>query len=84
VDGSITSKGSKITGTPAIFGGNFPYISVAPKTVEYNNDSSISAGILQAMNFADPSLGQIIAKLKARGYYQDTLIPCKQERIGAY
>ncbi len=68
----------------AIFGGNFQYISIAQKTVEYNNDSSISAGVLQAMNFMDSSLGQIVAKLKAKGYYQDTLIPCKQARTGAY
>jgi len=81
---SITSKGSKITGTPAIFGGDFQYISVAQKTTEYNNDSSTSAGILQAMNFMDSSLEQIIAKLKAKGYYQDALIPCKQAQTGAY
>jgi hypothetical protein len=69
---------------PAIFGGNFQYASVARKNVEYNNDSSTSSGILRAMNFIDSSLGQIVAKLKAKSYYQDTLIPCKQARTGAY
>jgi hypothetical protein len=84
VNASIASKGSKITGIPAIFGGNFQYVSVAPKTVEYNGDSSTSAGILQAMNFVGSFLRQIVAKLKAKGYYPDALIPWKQERIGGY
>jgi hypothetical protein len=69
---------------PAIFGDNFQYVSVAQKTVEYNNDSSTSAGILQAMIFVGSFLRQIVAKLKAKGYYPDTLIPWKQERIGDY
>ena len=74
VNASITSGGAKITGMPAIFGGNFQCVSVAEKIAEYNNDSSISPGILQAMDFVDSSLGKIVAKLKAKGYYQDTLI----------
>src|SRR3954447_6795165 len=64
VNASITSGGSQITGMPAIMGGNFQCVSVAQKTVEYKNDSSLSAGILQALDFVDSSLGQIVAKLK--------------------
>jgi hypothetical protein len=74
VNASITSGGSQISGPPAIFGGNFQSVSVAQKTLEYNNDSSISTGILKALDFVDSSLGQIVAKLKAKGYYEDTLI----------
>lgn len=74
VNASITSEGSPITGMPALFGGNFQSVSVAQKTIEYNNDSSISTGILKAIDFVDSSLGQIVAKLKAKGYYEDTLI----------
>ena len=74
VNASITSGGSKITAMPSFFGGNFQCVSVAEKTAEYNNDSSISAGILQALDFVDASLGQIVTKLKAKGYYKDTLI----------
>ena len=55
VNASIASKGSKTTRMPAIFGGNFQYVSFAQKAVKYNNDSSISAGILQVMNFVGSS-----------------------------
>jgi hypothetical protein len=60
---------------PAIFGGNFQYVSVARKTIECNNDASTSAGILQAMKFVGSFLRQIVAKLKAKAYYPDALIP---------
>jgi hypothetical protein len=55
VNASIASKGSKTTRMPAIFGGNIQYVSVAQKTVKYNNDSPISGGILQVMNFVGSS-----------------------------
>lgn len=74
VNASITSGGSKISSMPKLMGGNFQCVSVAQKTIEYNNDSSISPGILLAMDFVDSSLGKVVAKLKAKGYYEDTLI----------
>jgi hypothetical protein len=74
VNASITSGGSKISSMPTLTGGNFQCVSVAQKTIEYNNDSSISPGLLKAFDFVDSSLGKIVAKLKAKGYYEDTLI----------
>lgn len=68
IDGKspVNSSGS-ITGFPALMGVNFQSVSVAQKTVECNNDSSLSTGSLQAMDFVDESLGKIMAKLKSKG-----------------
>ena len=75
IDGvSPANSTGAISGMPAYFGGNFQSVSVAQKTIEYNNDTSFSAGILKAIDFVDVSLGQIVAKLKAKGYLDDTLI----------
>jgi hypothetical protein len=74
VNASITSGGSEITSMPAIRGGIFQCVSGAQKTVDYNHDSSLSAGIIRAIDFVDSSLGQIVAKLKNKGYYDDALI----------
>ncbi|MCJ1478751.1 hypothetical protein MMC13_007435 [Lambiella insularis] len=61
---------------PSIMGGNFQAVSVAQKTVGYNNDTqnSMSAGILEVMDFVDSSLGKIVAKLKSKSLLAATLI----------
>ena len=69
----VNASGS-IDKFPALMGGNFQSVSVAQKTAEYNNDSSLSRGILQALDFVDDSLGKIVAKLQSKGLYKDTLI----------
>lgn len=75
IDGvSPVNASGSITGFPALMGGNFQSVSVAQKTVEYNNDSSLNAGLLQAMDFVDESIGKIVAKLQSKGLYNDTLI----------
>ena len=75
IDGiSIVNSSGSITKMPSLFGGNFQTVSVAQKTIEYNNDSSLSTGVLEAMDFVDSSLGKVVAKLKTKGYFEDTLI----------
>lgn len=74
VNATTAFGGAKLTSMPTLMGGNFQCVSVAQKTLGYNNDSSISTGILKALDFVDSSLGQIVTKLKAKGYYEDTLI----------
>jgi hypothetical protein len=74
VNATTAFGGAKLTSMPTLMGGNFQCVSVAQKTIEYNNDSSISPGLLKAFDFVDSSLGKIVAKLKAKGYYGDTLI----------
>ena len=75
IDGMVpaNSQGS-LKKIPSLFGGNYQCLSVAQKTVEYNNDSSLSAGILKALDFVDRSMSQVVSKLKSKGYLQDTLI----------
>ena len=70
----VNQTGSVDGKMPTLMGGNFQSVSVAQKTIEYNNDSSLSTGILEALDFVDNSLGQIVAKLKSHGYYDDSLI----------
>jgi hypothetical protein len=59
---------------PALMGGNFQSVSVAQKTIGYNNDSSLSKGLLSAFDYVDGALGRIVAKLESKGYLNDTLI----------
>ncbi|OQO15167.1 hypothetical protein B0A48_00549 [Cryoendolithus antarcticus] len=65
-----------LTTTPALFGGNFQALSVAQKTVGYNNDSqsSFSPAIVRAMSFVDASIGAVVNELEATGLLKDTLI----------
>lgn len=65
-----------LTGVPTFFGGNFQSMSVAQKTIGYNNDSSnsFSDAITEAMTFVDASIGAVVDKMKANGLYEDTLI----------
>lgn len=70
------SEGSLGGKVPVLFGGNFQAVSVAQKTVGYNNDSSssLSPALITALNFVDNSIGLVINKLKAKGMYDETLI----------
>ena len=75
---NTTTYGPSLTANkaPSLFGGNFQAVSVAQKAVGYNNDStsSMSAPILQAMDFVDSSIGKVVAKLKAKSLLSQTLI----------
>lgn len=63
-----------ISQIPALFGGNFQAVSVAQKTVGYNKDLSFTGALIQAFDFVDASLGKVVAALKAKNVYNDTLI----------
>ncbi|KAK5125364.1 hypothetical protein LTR85_000473 [Meristemomyces frigidus] len=67
---------AELTGVPTLFGGNFQAMSVAEKTVGYENDTanSFSPAMIQALTFVDASIGAVVNKLKAKGLYSDTLI----------
>ncbi|WPG98225.1 Hypothetical protein R9X50_00101300 [Acrodontium crateriforme] len=69
-------NGNPLSTVPTLFGGNFQAMSVAQKTVGYENDtaSSFSPAIVQAMTFVDNSIGALVNKLKSKGLYEDTLI----------
>ncbi|KAK4942019.1 hypothetical protein LTR10_018200 [Elasticomyces elasticus] len=75
IDGNVpTNSSGGLNSMPALMAGNFQAVSVAQKTVGYNNDSSLSTGLLKALDFVDTSLDQIVSKLKAKGYLNDSLI----------
>lgn len=77
IDGKtpVNSTGTLNTSSmPTLMGGNFQAVSVAQKTVGYQNDSSLSPALLQAFDFVDGALGRIRAKLEQKGYLNDTLI----------
>lgn len=65
-----------MTGVPTLFSGNFQSVSVAQKTTGYNNSTGnpFSPAILQALDAVDSSLGQVVAKMKQIGIYNNTLI----------
>lgn len=65
-----------LSSIPTLMGGNLQSLSVAQKTVGYNNDStsSFSPAIIQAMEFVDSALGSVKNKLKQKKLDQDTLI----------
>jgi predicted AlkP superfamily pyrophosphatase or phosphodiesterase len=75
---NTTTYGAETLGgsTPTLFGGNFQSVSVAQKTVGYNNDttSSLSAALLEAMDFVDASFGKVVAKLKSKKLLASSLI----------
>jgi hypothetical protein len=70
------SEGSLNGKIPTLFGGNFQSVSVAQKTVGYQNatDNPFTPQLLKALDFVDNSLGQVVNKLKSKGIYEDTLI----------
>lgn len=64
-----------LKGTPTLFGGNFQSVSVAQKSYGYVAGSlTFTPQLLGALDFVDQSLGKIVAALKAKGIYDDTLI----------
>ncbi len=64
-----------LTTTPALFGGNFQAVSVGQKTKGYQNGSlAFTPDLLKALDFVDSSFGKIVAALKSKGIYEDTLI----------
>ncbi|KAL9581768.1 MAG: hypothetical protein Q9212_003706, partial [Teloschistes hypoglaucus] len=68
-------QGRGLTGTPALFGGNFQAVNVGQKLSGYQNGAlTFTPALLTAFDFVDRSLGKVIAALKARGVYDDTLI----------
>ncbi|KAA8911411.1 type I phosphodiesterase/nucleotide pyrophosphatase [Sphaerosporella brunnea] len=70
------AEGSLKGQIPTLFGGNFQAVSVAQKTVGYQNKPGLpfTAPLLRALDFVDASLGKVVAKLKAKGIYDETLI----------
>ena len=71
-----TTYGSKLTKVPTLFGGNFQSLSVAQKTIGYDNDTqnSFSDAITTAMEFIDNSIGAVVSKLESKGLHDETLI----------
>lgn len=68
-------QGNGLTSTPTLFGGNFQAVSVAQKTKGYKNGTlDFTPELLQAIDFVDASFGKIVAALKAKNIYEDTLI----------
>lgn len=58
-----------------MFGGNFQAVSVAQKTYGYVPGSlAFTPQLLTALDFVDASLGKVVAALKTKGIYDDTLI----------
>jgi hypothetical protein len=65
----------KLKGTPALFGGNFQAVSVGQKTAGYQPKTlDFTPNLLKALDFVDSSLGKVVAALKAKNIYQDTLV----------
>ena len=68
--------GKGLTTTPSLFGGNFQAVSVAQKINGYTNGTvqNFTPPLIQAIDFVDDSLGQVVSALKAKNIYEDTLI----------
>ena len=65
----------KLTGTPTLFGGNFQAVSVAQKIYGYVPGSlDFTPQVLEAIDFVDGALGDVVAALKKKGILDDTLI----------
>ncbi|KAI9872726.1 MAG: hypothetical protein M1830_001258 [Pleopsidium flavum] len=65
-----------LKGIPTLFGGNFQAVNVAQKTKGYlaGDGNPFTPDLLKAIDFVDASLGKVVAKLKTKGIYDDTLI----------
>jgi hypothetical protein len=82
IDG-LTHDGKSRARTPNLFGMNFQVVSVGQKLIEksvgmtggyLDNIGTPSPALLGEIEFADNSIGQMVAELKKRGLYQSTLI----------
>jgi arylsulfatase A-like enzyme len=78
-----THNGASPAPTPALFGMNFQAVSVGQKLVEkkvsvtggYEDaQGTPSAALLSEIEFADASIGEMVAALKSRGLLDSTLI----------
>ena len=64
-----------LTGIPTLFGGNFQAVSVAQKTYGYVAGSlAFTPELTTAFEFVDASIGKVVAALKAKGVFDETLI----------
>ncbi len=81
--GGMTHNGSTSAPRPAIFGMNFQAVSVGQKLIE--KQLSLTGGyedsigtptpsLLSEIEFADDSIGRMVAALKSNGIYESTLI----------
>ena len=69
--------GTRSVGVPEIFGMNFQAISMAQKMKGFgylDGGGAPSAGLLDALDHTDQSLGKIVARLKEKGLLDSTLI----------
>lgn len=65
----------KLTGIPTLFGGNFQAVSVAQKSYGYVAGSlDFTPELVRAFTFVDDSIGQVVAALKAKRVFDETLI----------
>jgi Type I phosphodiesterase / nucleotide pyrophosphatase len=78
-----TRNGNRRARTPTVFGMNFQVVSVGQKLIEksvgvtggyMNNTGTPTNALLGEIQFADQSIGSMVAELKKRGLYQSTLI----------
>jgi arylsulfatase A-like enzyme len=77
LDGNVpdNSEGSLNGVVPTLFGGNFQSVSVGQKTVGYVQGSlDFTPDLATAIKFVDDSLGAVINKLKAKDFYDETLM----------
>ncbi len=78
-----THNGSASAPTPTLFGMNFQVVSVGQKLIEKSTSvtggyqdaqGTPTAALLSEIQFADASIGKMVARLKARGLLDSTLI----------
>ena len=78
-----THNGSASAPTPALFGMNFQVVSVGQKLIEkslsitggyQDAQGTLTPSLLDEIQFADASIGKMVAALKARGLLDSTLI----------
>lgn len=74
IDGKDHTGATQV-GVPAIFGMNFQAVSVGQKTAGYVDAAGTpSAGLLNALDFVDASIGRMVSELNKRGLFETTLI----------
>jgi predicted AlkP superfamily pyrophosphatase or phosphodiesterase len=67
--------GAASVGVPAIFGMNFQEVSVGQKTAGYSDAAGTpTAGLQDALDHTDASLGRMVSALRRQGLYESTLI----------
>ncbi len=78
-----THNGAASAPTPALFGMNFQVVSVGEKLIEkkigvtggyLDAQGTPTAALLSEIQFADTSIGKMVAALKSRGLLESTLI----------